>query len=351
MSLLGGVQLIACWSRTDLPVTDGRMRILLSVLLCLIFVHDYSGAARRSVPNATRLTFLSVRLDPGNPGRRNVGQLEYLEGVEIREHGPGIGGYSALSVAGDRFTLLSDGGNFLKFRWLGGERFSDPVVGALPKGPGQGWVKADWDSESMAVDPATRQIWVGYENRNEIWRYTPDFGRETGHVKSTSMNFIYNSGAESLVRRRDGSFIVLSEVDYKRCGIAPYERLHCGILFDTDPVEAPERYVRFGYKAPPDYLPVDAAELPDGRLLVLNRAFGPPFGFSSKLTLIDAEAIQEGAVVEGRTIATLDRPLIHDNFEGVAVGQENGRTIIWIVSDDNQLFLQRTLLLKFALVE
>jgi hypothetical protein len=54
-------------------------------------------------------------------------------------------------------------------------------------------------------------------------------------------------------------------------------------------------------------------------------------------------------VVRGRVIATLRRPLVHDNFEGLAISRERGRTIVWLVSDDNQLFLQRTLLLKFAL--
>ncbi|GAA3260107.1 hypothetical protein GCM10020258_22400 [Sphingomonas yabuuchiae] len=48
-------------------------------------------------------------------------------------------------------------------------------------------------------------------------------------------------------------------------------------------------------------------------------------------------------------LAELDSPLIHDNFEGVAVTQEAGATILWLVSDDNQLFLQRNYLLKFRL--
>jgi hypothetical protein len=38
-------------------------------------------------------------------------------------------------------------------------------------------------------------------------------------------------------------------------------------------------------------------------------------------------------------------------MEGVSTTVENGRTIVWLVSDDNFSPLQRTLLLKFALVE
>ena len=53
----------------------------------------------------------------------------------------------------------------------------------------------------------------------------------------------------------------------------------------------------------------------------------------------------------GREIARLAPPLTIDNMEGVSVTVENGRNIVWLVSDDNFFPLQRTLLLKFALVE
>jgi hypothetical protein len=36
-------------------------------------------------------------------------------------------------------------------------------------------------------------------------------------------------------------------------------------------------------------------------------------------------------------------------MEGISVAREGGRTILWIISDDNQLPIERTLLLKFAL--
>ncbi|MGO7251670.1 esterase-like activity of phytase family protein, partial [Rhizobium brockwellii] len=64
---------------------------------------------------------------------------------------------------------------------------------------------------------------------------------------------------------------------------------------------------------------------------------------------VSADQITPGRVARGRLIAELDSPLIHDNFEGVAVTQEGGATILWLVSDDNQLFLQKSYLLKFRL--
>ena len=41
--------------------------------------------------------------------------------------------------------------------------------------------------------------------------------------------------------------------------------------------------------------------------------------------------------------------MIHDNFEALALGREGGHDVLWIASDDNQAFWQRSLLLKFRL--
>ena len=38
-----------------------------------------------------------------------------------------------------------------------------------------------------------------------------------------------------------------------------------------------------------------------------------------------------------------------DELQALSVAEENGRTILWIASDDNFMGFQRTLLLKFAL--
>ena len=47
---------------------------------------------------------------------------------------------------------------------------------------------------------------------------------------------------------------------------------------------------------------------------------------------------------------TLLPPLSVDNFEGLAVREEGGRTFLYIVSDDNFSGSQRTLLMKFEVL-
>ena len=49
-------------------------------------------------------------------------------------------------------------------------------------------------------------------------------------------------------------------------------------------------------------------------------------------------------------IARLAPPLTVDNMEGIAIRREGGRTFVYLISDDNQSKVQRTLLLKFELL-
>jgi hypothetical protein len=55
--------------------------------------------------------------------------------------------------------------------------------------------------------------------------------------------------------------------------------------------------------------------------------------------------------VQGAVLATLKSPLLVDNMEGLAITQENGRTVIWMISDNNFNIWQQTILMKFALTE
>lgn len=329
------------------------MRILVSVLLLLVFVQDYSGPARVPLPTRHSLRVVPVDLYPGDPSRRTLGNLTYLGGVELHERGPAIGGYSGLVVAGDRFTLLSDIGTLLRFRLTLPDRLSDVSIAALPDGPGTGWQKRDRDAEAIAIDPATGTTWIAFENDNEIWRYAAGARRATGSVAPRLMReWSANNGAETLVRMRDGSFVVLAETwrppgEPGRWHKPDAPRL--GLRYATDPVEDMQRRYSFVYVPPVGYDPVDATELPDGRMVVLNRAFGVAQGFTAKLTIFDAAELRPGARIRPREIATLAAPTLHDNFEGVAATQERGATILWLVSDDNQLPVQRTLLLKFRL--
>ncbi len=322
------------------------MRILLSILLLLLFLPDWSGEARLPLlPRDAAIRATPVALDSNNPELNKIGQLTLLGGVALDGPGAAFGGFSAIAVDGERFTLLSDGGNIVSFTMDGDWTPRAVRFAELPAGPGRGWRKQDRDSESLTSDPATGQLWVGFERANEIWRYDSGFGRGLAHAGPPVMaKWSSNGGAEAMVRLRDGRFVVLAE-DH-RGSVKGTVR---GIVFRGDPVEAPRRGFAFSYRAPKGFKPTDMAELPDGRIAILNRRFAFPLSFTAALTIVPRSAIRSGAVVAGKEVARFEGSVLHDNFEALAAVREDKDTILWIASDDNQLFLQRSLLLKFRL--
>jgi hypothetical protein len=321
-----------------------RFPIPLSALLML--TATASGIEQRPVLGPEpQMRAEPVPLDWWHPERRRVGALTYLGGLRLTSRDPAFGGFSAMRVLGDRFTLLSDGGNLVHFRMGADLRPRDVSFADLP-GPGSGAFKKYRDAESLAWDPATGRSWVGFENRNVIWRYDAALARADGRVAPPAMaDWSVAGGAETMVRLRDGRFLVISETARPRG--RPEARI--ALAFDRDPVETRRPPLRFAYVPPPGYDPTDAAELPDGRLLVLNRRLSLPGLFTAKLVLVDLRGVRAGALVRGSEIASFERPLVHDNFEALAVTREGADIIVWIASDNNDELWQRSLLLKFRL--
>ncbi|UZK65729.1 esterase-like activity of phytase family protein [Sphingomonas sp. M1-B02] len=325
------------------------MRLPISLALSVIASLTVAASDQQSRPvlgSEPRMRAVPVAIQPGDPQRRHVGALTYLGGVRLTSPDPAFGGFSAMRVEGDAFTLLSDGGNIVRFRMGTDFKPFDIVFGDLPAGPGTGWKKRHRDSESLAWDPATGKVWVGFENRNAIWRYDRDFVAAERQARPAAMaRWDRGGGPESMVRLRSGRFVVISESSDPRG--RPDARFL--LVFAGDPTETRLPPKRFGYVPPADYDPTDVAELPDGRLLVLNRRFSVPGLFTAKLTLVDLREAAPGAVVTGVELATLERPLLHDNFEALALTREGAETILWIASDDNGEVWEQSLLLKFRL--
>lgn len=322
------------------------MRILLAILLVLLLVPTWSGEERLPLyDSVVDVSATRVPLDARRPTRTRIGPLSYLGGVSLHSRHWAFGGFSSLAMRGERLLLLSDGGLALDMA-IGADLMPRDVrTGRLPNGPATGWNKRERDSESLIVDPATGDLLVGLERYNAVWRYDGALTRTVRHRAPREMaRWPRNGGPEAMARLADGRFVVFSEdADAKGGGKR-------ALLFDRDPSDPAARSVPFRFVPPQGYLPTDAATLPDGRLLVLTRALSLRQGFTAKLLLVDDRAIRGRAAVSGRLLATFAYPVLHDNFEGVAVSREGGQIIVWLLSDDNgpSLF-QRTLLLKFRL--
>ncbi len=199
------------------------------------------------------------------------------------------------------------------------------------------------DAEALASDPAADRIWVAYEGRNSIVRFGPTLVEGESVSPPAMRRWSSNGGPEALARLPDGRFLVLQEgrPDWS-------EQRHEALLFPGDPVEGAAP-VEFRYAPPAGYRPVDAAPLPDGRVLILHRAvtLGLPYAFAVRIAVADPEEIRAGEVWRGREIGAIAAPLPADNFEGIAaVPRADGSVTVWLISDDNNAALQRTLLYR-----
>lgn len=99
-----------------------------------------------------------------------------------------------------------------------------------------------------------------------------------------------------------------------------------------------------------DFDLTDVAALGDGTLVILERSFAWTSGLKMRMRLIRADGVRPGAVLDGPVLIEADLGYDIDNMEGLAVHTSGGETILTLISDDNfSNFLQRTILLQFAL--
>jgi hypothetical protein len=298
-----------------------------------------------SVPNKGPflITATPMALDPDNPAHRDFGPFRYLNGWVLSSESPQFGGYSALSVSGGHFLALADTGDYLRFRMARPGRITDPEYRRLPDFPGRRGLKSDSDSESMAIEPGNGHIWVGFEVYNAIYRFAPGFARtEAAAFPPAMKDWPGDTGPESLARLADGRFLVIAETANEKNGATE------ALLFPRDPTTPGLEPIRFRYRPPEDYVPTDAQQLPDGRVLILNRHFRVMDGMWAAITIIDPKDIRAGQTVPSRLLADFRRPLNVDNMEGMSITSEGGRIIVWLISDDNKNGIQKTMLMKFA---
>lgn len=323
------------------------MSRFLAVLSLLFFLGTGAFVSDAPAPlNTSQLVTQHRPVDlPKLPHSLGTGELVLTGGWELRSKNSSFGGFSALQAVGNgRLLALSDAAVMAGFTLTNGPVTRDSFVAPLPVRKGEPSNKMDQDSESLTFDPATGRYWVGYEQRHRIRRFAPAFARAQATGKPAVMqDWPDNGGVEAMVRRDDGSFLVFSESRSLRPGVT------VGLIFASDPAEPGAKVQGFAYQPPKGFRITDIAELPDGRFITLHRRFDYVRGVVAKVGIIEPAQIGPDRLVVPRVIATFEPPLPVDNMEGIAVEQQSGKTIIWMISDDNYFPVQRTLLLRFDL--
>ncbi|MEW6256330.1 MAG: esterase-like activity of phytase family protein [Pseudomonadota bacterium] len=281
------------------------------------------------------------------------GKLEFRGGMTLSSDFSGFGGISGfvLEPKGGGFLALTDAGLFLKGRLITeGDRpvgLDDVMAAAMldEKGRVQA-TRGRGDAEALALAPDA--VYVTFEDINELWSYPgPNPLGKTGvpvpvppGVKALRKNL----GLEALVYvpgpPMTGALIAIGEQGAKAEDNLP------GFIISGPTPGA------FTVRKSGVFSGTDAALGPDGTLYLLERSFSPSVGVAMQLRRFPLAQVKPGAVLEGEILITADMGFEIDNMEGLSVNvNAKGETLFTIVSDDNFSALQRTILLRFALVE
>ena len=292
--------------------------------------------------------------DPHDPSRKRFGQLEFRGGLTLTSPYREFGGLSAIRIASDgaQFISLSDHGRWFTGRIIyEGARpvgIADPVMAPIRGPDGQPLAAHGWhDTESIADDDGT--LYVGIEGVNQIVRF--DYGKEgllaRGHpipVPPGIRTLPSNQGLEALVfvprnQPLGGTLIAMSERGLDNAG-----NLRAFLIGGPTPGNfAIKRIEKFDIS--------DAALLPSGDLLILERRFSWPEGLLVQIRRIKIGDVRPDAVVDGPVLFEADLSFEIDNMEGLAVHQTPaGEIVLTLISDDNFSTVQRTELLQFTLV-
>lgn len=291
---------------------------------------------------------IEVRARPVEPewtdGPR-VGGLVFLRGFELSSGHRRFGGLSGLEVSPDgaRLYAVSDRGHWVTANLTHDADGRLVAADSWRSGPlltPRGHALNHWqqDAEGLVGD-RDGSFLVSFEAAHRIWRYPR--GLDTPPRPTPTpldlANAPVNGGLEAITVLADGALFGITE-DH-----ANEDYSLKGWLMKDGAAQA------ISYVPAGGFSPTALATLPDGDVLLLERQFDL-LRKNARVARLEKAGLSAGAKVRGRTVADLRRPLPLDNFEGLAVRRDaEGRTLLYLVSDDNFLPFQRTLLLQFRL--
>jgi hypothetical protein len=278
-------------------------------------------------------------------GSLPVGEALHVAGAwRLSGGGSALGTFSGLAQTRGGFVAVGDRGAVM---WFTRPDRTGPWRSRLTR-----LINLEWrahphpvDAESVAVEPRTGALLVGYEDAPALIRFTADLTARTLITLPVLSAWPSNQGPEAMTRLADGRTVIIGEA-YSRW----FDRtMHAGLVFPDEP-HPRETPVRFAVRMPPGFRPSELAQMPDGRLLVLGRGFSFA-GFRTVIGVFAPSDLRPGATITPRTIARIEDPRIRENYEGMTVTAEpDGGAAIWLLSDSNQMvWAQRTLLLKLRL--
>ena len=301
----------------------------------------------------------AVPLDPVHPDLRKVGALDYVAGFALmpaptllatKPLAP-FGGLSDMTLAqgGDAILSVSDIGWWWRLRLTRdaqGRLLGVPAAEAAPLRDLAGAAltrKFESDAESM-TQLADGHWLVGFERDHRIWSYSdadpaaalPEGPAAPFAAPAGLRDLPENNGIEAMAELKDGRVLMLAEGEEN----APGD----GIGW----LGRPGHWGPITIRRNDGFRPTALARLSSGDLLLLERYFTQSRGPGVRISLLPAAQLVPGARLEPTLLAQWRLPMTVDNFECIAADPAPGGGVyLFLLSDDNQNPLQRTLLLQF----
>ena len=187
---------------------------------------------------------------------------------------------------------------------------------------------------------------MSFEGKHRIWRYPAQLSAHPTPV-ATPRNLRgapVNGGLEGITVLSDGTLLGITEKHGNPDGSLKGWFMKARMAHE------------FAYIPAHGYSPTDVAATPGGDVLLLERSFDL-LHMRVRVVRLPGEHLRQarrkpGTPVRGETLADIKRPLSVDNFEGLALRRDHaGHMLLYVVSDNNFLPLQRTLLLQFRVID
>jgi len=290
---------------------------------------SFSKVSLAATPlTAAQITALSKRLPAG---------ADFAGGWGLNSDDPNFGGLSGLALAEDNLLAVTDAGGWVALGLIDGAPASAAI--AYMKGADGRFLSGKTENDAEGLAWRDGIAFVSYERDFRVEAF--DLGSCGAAARAVRVAALpgefaakpvdANSGPEALALTPEGALLF------------GYE----GLADATSPIgqvlaDGTGRWTGRLAGNPKGFalVAMDTVRLPSGedREITLYRAFDPIRGARTVLVWGDGEAQR----------LTLSRPVLTDNFEGLAADVlPDGRLRLWIVSDNNFSKLQRTLLYAF----